>query len=123
MFEYPMSEKLTAFLATGDQDEMDVDLAIELDDYERHLEDFIKKKRATEATAAAARSNDMAGKPGVQSITPNPNPHTGRVKKSSRFQLSPYDDDIKVSSEEKDVYAELMLSSKYKRNGNSTIKK
>ncbi|KAI5003048.1 hypothetical protein ZWY2020_027698 [Hordeum vulgare] len=123
MFQYPMSEKLTAFLATGDQDEMDADLAEELDDYESHLVDFFKQKRAAEATATAARSNDMAGDAGVQSVTPKPNPHKGRVKKPSRFQLSPYDDEIKVSNEEEDVYAKLMLSSKFKRNGNSTIKK
>ncbi|KAI4965667.1 hypothetical protein ZWY2020_051149 [Hordeum vulgare] len=122
MFEYPMSEKLTAFLATGDQDEMDADLAEELDDYESHLVDFFKQKRAPEATATAARSNDMAGDAGVQSVTPKLNPHKGRVKKPSRFQLSPYDDEIKVSNEEEDVYAKLMLSSKFKRNGNSTIK-
>ncbi|KAE8811722.1 hypothetical protein D1007_11522 [Hordeum vulgare] len=122
MFQYPMSEKLTAFLATRDQDEMDADLAEELDDYESHLVDFFKQKRAAEATAIAARSNDMAGDAGVQSVTPKPNPHKGRVKKPSRFQLSPYDDEIKVSNEEEDVYAKLMLSSKFKRNGNSTIK-
>ncbi|KAI4993884.1 hypothetical protein ZWY2020_008197 [Hordeum vulgare] len=103
MFEYPMSEKLTAFLATGDQDEMDADLVEELDDYESHLVDFFKKKRAAEATPAAARSNDMTGEAGVQSVTPKPNPHKGRVKKPSRFQLSPYDDEIKVSNEEEDV--------------------
>ncbi|KAI4995331.1 hypothetical protein ZWY2020_035234 [Hordeum vulgare] len=104
------------------QDEMDVDLAKELDDYESHLVDFFKQKRAAEATATTTRSNDMAGDAGVQSVTPKPNPHKGRVKKSSRFQLSPYDDEIKVSNEEEDVYAKLMLSSKFKRNGNSMIK-
>lgn len=34
-FEYPLSEKLKTFLATGDVDEMDKELSIELDDYER----------------------------------------------------------------------------------------
>ena len=122
MVEYPLSDKLTAFLATGDQDEIDADLAEELDDYERHLEDFFKKKRAAATTAGAARSNNMAGETGVQSVTPKTNPHKERVKKPSRFKLSPYDDDINVTSEE-DIYKKLMLSSKYKMNGNSSIKK
>ncbi|KAI4992896.1 hypothetical protein ZWY2020_007209 [Hordeum vulgare] len=43
MFEYPLSDKLSAFLATGDQVEMDADLAVELDDYESHLKDFFKE--------------------------------------------------------------------------------
>ncbi|KAE8777216.1 hypothetical protein D1007_49981 [Hordeum vulgare] len=115
MVEYPLSDKLTAFLATGDQDEIDADLAEELDDYERYLEDFFKKKRAAATTAGAARSNNMAGETGVQSVTPKTNPHKGRVKKPSRFKLSPYDDDINVTSEEEDIYKKLMLSSKYKR--------
>ncbi|KAI4969958.1 hypothetical protein ZWY2020_000872 [Hordeum vulgare] len=123
MVEYPLSDKLTAFLATGDQDEIDADLAEELDDYERHLEDFFKKKRAAATTAGAARSNNMAGETGVQSVTPKTNPHKERVKKPSRFKLSPYDDDINVTSEEEDIYKKLMLSSKYKKNGNSSIKK
>ncbi|KAI4969464.1 hypothetical protein ZWY2020_000378 [Hordeum vulgare] len=123
MVEYPLSDKLTAFLATGDQDEIDADLAEELDDYERHLEDFFKKKRAAATTAGAARSNNMAGETGVQSVTPKTNPHKERVKKLSRFKLSPYDDDINVTSEEEDIYKKLMLSRKYKKNGNSSIKK
>ncbi|KAI5006630.1 hypothetical protein ZWY2020_033873 [Hordeum vulgare] len=123
MVEYPLSDKLTAFLATGDQDEIDADLAEELDDYERYLGDFFKKKCATATAAGAARSNNMEGETGVQSVTPKTNPHKGRVKKSSRFKLSPYDDDINVISEEEDIYKKLMLSSKYKRNGNSSIKK
>ncbi|KAI4984627.1 hypothetical protein ZWY2020_017257 [Hordeum vulgare] len=123
MVEYPLSDKLTAFLATGDQDKIDADLAEELDDYERHLEDFFKKKRAAATTAGAARSNNMAGETGVQSVTPKTNPHKERVKKPSRFKLSPYDDDINVTSEEEDIYKKLMLSSKYKKNGNSSIKK
>ncbi|KAI4970023.1 hypothetical protein ZWY2020_000937 [Hordeum vulgare] len=123
MVEYPLLDKLTAFLATGDQDEIDADLAEELDDYERHLEDFFKKKRAAATTAGAARSNNMAGETGVQSVTPKTNPHKERVKKPSRFKLSPYDDDINVTSEEEDIYKKLMLSSKYKKNGNSLIKK
>lgn len=122
-FEYPLSEKLKAFLATGDLDEIDEELAVELDDYERQLQVFFDKKRAAAAAAAAARSNAMGDEFGVQSVTPKPNPHKGRVKKPSRFQLSPYDDAIKVTSEQEDVYGKLMLSNKHHKNGNSKIKK
>ncbi|KAI5020275.1 hypothetical protein ZWY2020_045163 [Hordeum vulgare] len=43
MVEYPLSDKLTAFLATGDQDEIDAGLAEELDDYERSCSLLLKK--------------------------------------------------------------------------------
>lgn len=121
-FEYPLSEKLKAFLATRDVDEMDEELAAELDDYERQLQVFFDKKRVVGAAAAAARSNAFGGKFGVQSVTPKPNPHKGRVKKPSHFQLSPYDDGIKVTSEQEDVYGKLMLSNKHQKNGKSNIK-
>uniref|UniRef100_A0ACD5XIA5 Uncharacterized protein n=1 Tax=Avena sativa TaxID=4498 RepID=A0ACD5XIA5_AVESA len=59
----------------------------------------------------------------VQSITPKVQAHKVRVNNASRFLVSPFDNLIKVNSDQENVYQKIMLSSKHIRPSQSNLKR
>jgi hypothetical protein len=81
---------------------------------------FAKRRRAVQEAAAPGISQ---GGNDVLSITPKALPHKARVKKPSQFIQSPFNESIKVSTEQEEVYQKIMLSNKHIRPSRSQIKK
>ena len=99
--------------------EIDQETSDELDKYGKHCKHLVEKNRAAKIKKLSSVGGSRSSGATV-SITPKKNPHVGRIKIVSRYNLSPYDKEIKVSEEVEDMYKKLMVHS---GNPNSSIKK
>ena len=97
----------------GTIDTVDSELAEMLDQIES--EAIQGHKRFREGGGAAAEEPDEGG---VSSATPKPYAQKTRVKRLSRFKMSPIDDTFIVTADQEDVYKKLMLSTSNSRSSN-----
>ena len=101
-------KKLAAYL-DGTLETADDELAEMLDKIERDAMEEHKVMRQSE------KDHEEVG---LVSATPKPFPRKTRVKKASRFNLSPYDETFSVSEEQEDVYKKLLTNTTNSRSSN-----